>query len=86
MRYARTDEGWDRGKLPIINNSSNREHQREYLPAHVRRGGWARLVPAGRKGSPEARLLEHAQRPPAAPPRKLRHKYLTHTRTLPTYG
>ncbi|OWR44752.1 putative FERM domain-containing protein FRMD8P1 isoform X1 [Danaus plexippus] len=63
-----------------------REHQREYLPAHVRRGGWARLVPAGRKGSPEARLLEHAQRPPAAPPRKLRHKYLTHTRTLPTYG
>ncbi|XP_041969933.1 putative FERM domain-containing protein FRMD8P1 isoform X2 [Aricia agestis] len=63
-----------------------REQQDKYLPRHARSGRWARLLPAGRKGSPEARLLEQAQRPPAAPPRKLRHKYLAHTRTLPTYG
>nr|XP_037876343.1 putative FERM domain-containing protein FRMD8P1 isoform X2 [Bombyx mori] len=63
-----------------------REHQDKYLPKHARSGRWAQLLPAGRKGSPEAKLLEQAQRPPAAPPRKLRHKYLAHTRTLPTYG
>ncbi|XP_039757586.1 putative FERM domain-containing protein FRMD8P1 isoform X3 [Pararge aegeria] len=63
-----------------------REQQDKYLPRHARSGRWARLLPAGRKGSPEAKLLEQAQRPPAAPPRKLRHKYLSHTRTLPTYG
>uniref|UniRef100_A0A2A4JXC4 FERM domain-containing protein 8 n=1 Tax=Heliothis virescens TaxID=7102 RepID=A0A2A4JXC4_HELVI len=63
-----------------------RAQQDKYLPQHARSGRWAALLPAGRKGSPEARLLEHAQRPPAAPPRKLRHKYLAHTRTLPTYG
>ncbi|CAH0728563.1 unnamed protein product, partial [Brenthis ino] len=63
-----------------------REQQDKYLPQHARSGRWIRLLPAGRKGSPEAKLLEQAQRPPAAPPRKLRHKYLSHTRTLPTYG
>ncbi|XP_049878145.1 FERM domain-containing protein 8 [Pectinophora gossypiella] len=63
-----------------------REHQDKYLPLHARSGRWAQLLPAGRKGSPEAKLLEQAQRPPAAPPRKLRHKYLAHVRTLPTYG
>ncbi|CAH2094754.1 unnamed protein product [Euphydryas editha] len=63
-----------------------REHQDLYLPRHARSGRWARALAAGRKGSPEARLLEHAQRPPAAPPRKLRHKYLAHVRALPTYG
>nr|XP_049704886.1 FERM domain-containing protein 8 [Helicoverpa armigera] len=63
-----------------------RAQQDKYLPKHARSGRWAALLPAGRKGSPEARLLEQAQRPPAAPPRKLRHKYLAHTRTLPTYG
>ncbi|CAG9789443.1 unnamed protein product [Diatraea saccharalis] len=63
-----------------------REHQDKYLPRHARSGRWAQLLPAGRKGSPEAKLLEQAQRPPAAPPRKLRHKYLAHTRTHATYG
>ncbi|XP_050354470.1 putative FERM domain-containing protein FRMD8P1 [Nymphalis io] len=63
-----------------------REQQELYLPRHARASRWARWLAAGRKGSPEARLLEHAQRPPAAPPRKLRHKYLAHVRALPTYG
>ncbi|KAL4706968.1 hypothetical protein ACJJTC_019506 [Scirpophaga incertulas] len=63
-----------------------REHQDKYLPKHARSGRWAQLLPAGRKGSPEAKLLEQAQRPPAAPPRKLRHKYLAHIRTHVTYG
>ncbi|CAG9128316.1 unnamed protein product [Plutella xylostella] len=63
-----------------------REQQDKYLPAHARSGRWAQLLPAGRKGSPEAKLLEQAQRPPSAPPRKLRHKYISHCRLLPTYG
>ncbi|XP_026760798.1 FERM domain-containing protein 8 [Galleria mellonella] len=63
-----------------------REHQDKYLPKHARSGRWAQLLPAGRKGSPEAKLLEQAQRPPAAPPRKLRHKYLAHIRTHSAYG
>ncbi|XP_013170886.1 PREDICTED: FERM domain-containing protein 8 isoform X2 [Papilio xuthus] len=63
-----------------------RENQDKYLPSHARSGRWAALLPAGRKGSPEAKLLEQAQRPAASPPRKLRQKYLAHVRMLPTYG
>ncbi|XP_013135519.1 PREDICTED: FERM domain-containing protein 8 isoform X2 [Papilio polytes] len=63
-----------------------RENLDKFLPRHARSGRWAALLPAGRKGSPEAKLLEQAQRPAASPPRKLRHKYLAHVRMLPTYG